>query len=147
MMDKNAKELKRETNLKSAVTAYGLAGLLGVFYIVRYFIRGNFDYYFSLSFTELVLRLGDSGKLPLYLGYIVAVLYAVLYIAVLLMMNKSPSKIKLGLGIYLFDFICLVPLWLVRTDVQSDFFIDVIVHLFVIVFLVVGVRSIPKVCE
>ena len=41
---------KHETNVKSAASAFALSGILGLIYIVRFFITKNFDFYFSLTF-------------------------------------------------------------------------------------------------
>lgn len=131
---------KHETNIKAAVSSYGLVGLLGIAYVVRYFIKGDFNFYFSLSFTELMLRLGDSGTISSLLSYGSVAVFAAVYIVVLIIMNKDAAKLKAGLWVYVFDSICLIPLG-ITGGIQPEFFIDVTVHLFVIVFIVVGCRS------
>lgn len=135
------KRKKHETNIKSAVSGYGLAGLLGLVYVIRYFIKGNFDFYFSLSFTELLLRLADGEKIPTALSYALMGLFGAVYIIALIFMSKDASKLKLGFGIYLFDCMCLIPLAMVMGGIQPEFFIDVTVHLFVVVFVSAGLHS------
>lgn len=133
---------KHGTNIKSAVSGFGLAGVLGLIYIIRYFISGNFNFYFSLTFTELMLRLYDKGSLPLVAAIALIVVFVALYIAVVLLCSKKPEKLRLALGLYLADSLCLIGTFLLHgQNIQSDFFIDVIVHLFVILFLVVGMKS------
>ena len=133
---------KHGTNIKSAVSGFGLAGVLGLIYIIRYFISGNFNFYFSLTFTELMLRLYDKGSLPLVAAIALIVVFVALYIAVVLLCSKKPEKLRLALGLYLADSLCLIGTFLLHEqNIQSDFFIDAIVHLFVILFLVVGVKS------
>ncbi len=133
---------KHETNIKSAVGGFGLAGVLGLIYIVRYFISGNFDFYFSLTLTELALRLHDKGALPLVAAIALIIVFLVAYFLILLFCAKQPKNLSYALAVYLMDSLCLIGTFMLHgQNLQSDFFIDVIVHLFVILFLVVGVRS------
>ena len=68
------------------------------------------------------------------------IFFAVVIIA-LILMSKDASKLKLGFGIYLFDCMCLIPLAMVMGGIQPEFFIDVTVHLFVVVFVSTGLQS------
>lgn len=135
---------KKETNIKSAFSGFSLAGILGIIYIVRFFAAGNFDFHFSLSFTELMLRLSEGGKLPSALCYALMGVFLIIYFAVVVLIAKDPKKLIISLGVYLFDCICLIPLALVHAQLQPEFFIDVIIHFFVVLFLFVGVKSVKE---
>ena len=133
---------KHETNVKSASSSFSLVGILGLIYVVRYFVSGNLNFYFSLAFAEMMLRLYDGKLIPLVAALAAIIVFFALYIFVIVLIAKDPSKLKVGLGIYLFDCLCLAGTGLIHGEsLQPEFFIDVIVHAFVIVFLAVGIRS------
>ncbi|MBQ7117323.1 MAG: hypothetical protein IJN88_03850 [Clostridia bacterium] len=137
---------KHETNVKSAFTAVTLAGILGIIYVVRYFITGNFDFHFSLSVPEMMLKLGHGGTVAPPVSYGVTAVFFILYLLVAVLCLKNTKFLKAGLALYIFDFICLVffIFFLFRQSADSfstDIFIEVILHLFVILFLSVGVYS------
>ncbi len=137
---------KHETNVKSAVGGFGLAGILGLIYILRYFIKHNFDFYFSISFTEIMLRLTDNGTLSPVTGYSLIGAFVIVFIAVFLLALKDSKKLKPCLIMYIFDCICLVAsIFIVfGGSVTPKFFIDVIIHIFIILFLSVGVKSVKE---
>lgn len=136
---------KHETNIKSATSSFTLAGILGIIYIVRYILKDNFNFYFSLSFSELILRLSASDIIPGLVAYIIIAVYLAIFIGIVILTVKSASNLKFSLGFYIFDCLCLIPLGIfLGEEFTSDFFIDVIVHLFVILFLIVGIRSLKK---
>lgn len=139
---------KHETNIKSASTAILLSGILGLIYVVRYILSGNFNFYFSLSFTDMLLRLGED-KGSILVPAIISVVYILIYTSFSVLMAKSKKAIYAGLGIYLFDFACLIYsfVYIFPKPLDSAHFIDVIVHLFVITFLVVGIISQKKIKE
>lgn len=133
---------KHETNVKAAVSNFGLIGILGIIYIVRFFITKNFNFYFSLSFTELMLRLSDTNKLAPAAAYVLIGLFIAAYATVFVLCMKDQKKLHLAFGLYAFDALCLIGNALIHGPLlKPDFFIDVIVHLFLFVFLFVGIRS------
>lgn len=135
---------KHETNIKSATSGFVLAGVLGIIYIVRFFITKNFDFYFSLTFTELILRLADYGSLPCVLSYALVAVYVIAYLIIAVLAAKSIKRLTAALGLYLFDCLCFIPLFIFHGGIKPEFFIDVIVHLFVVIFLIVGIKSTKK---
>ncbi len=139
---------KHETNVKSAHTAIFFSGVLGLIYIIRFFITGNFNYFFSLSFTDMILRIGKSNG-QIILPAIVSVIFAVLYIVFGALGAKKPPLLYAALGVYIFDFICLIVsmVFIFEKPLDQKCFIDLIVHLFVVTFLVVGIVSSKKIKE
>lgn len=133
---------KHETNIKSAGTAIFLSGVLGLIYVVRYFFTGNFDFYFSLSFTDMILKAGHE-KGSIILPAVVSVAFIAAYTFLAVLSSKNAKVLSVALGAYLFDFLCLLAciLFLWEKPIAPECFIDVIVHLFVAVFLFVGIRS------
>ncbi|MBQ6601338.1 MAG: hypothetical protein IIX36_06810 [Clostridia bacterium] len=132
---------KHETNVKSATSGFVLAGILGIIYIVRFFITKNFDFYFSLTFTELFLRLSDFGETPDAFSYVLIADYMAIYFVVAFLAARNRKRLSLALGLYIFDCLCFIPLFIFHGSIQPEYFIDVIVHIFVIIFLSVGISS------
>ncbi len=137
---------KHETNVKSALTGFSLAGVLGIIYVVRYLITDNFDFHFSLSLPEMMLKLGHGGTVSSGAAWGVTGAFFALYIAVTVLVMKNPKYLKLALTLYVFDFICLIFFMFVvlrqfPDSFSNDLYIEVILHIFNILFLSVGVYS------
>lgn len=133
---------KHKTNIKSATSSFALSGLLGIIYILRFLIKKNLDFYFSLSFSELMLRLYDGGKLPSEVTFILVALYITVFLAIAVSTAKKAKNLRFALIFYCFDSFCLIPLALsLGESFSPDFFIDVILHLFVVIFVSVGIKS------
>ena len=98
---------KHDTNIKSALTAYFLAGALGVIYIVRYLIKQEFDFYFSLSFTDVLLKLESAGEISKAVCIAAIGIFAVIYVAVLILLMKNSAHIITATAVYVFDFAAL----------------------------------------
>ncbi len=139
------RKMKHETNIKSATSGFVLAGVLGIIYIVRYFITKNFNFFFSLTFTELFLRLSDYGETPDAFSYVLIADYVAIYFIIAVLAAKSSKRLPLALGLYLIDCLCFIPLFIFHGSIQPEYFIDVIVHLFVVIFLCAGIRSSKKI--
>lgn len=134
------KKLKLETNIKSAMTGYFLSGVLGIIYIVRFIITKNFDFYFSLAFNEFFLRRAHNEGSYVF-AYVLIAAYMAVYFIVALIAGKNSKRLSVALGMYVFDCVFLIPLFIMQGEIRPEMFIDVIVHAFVIIFLVVGVKS------
>lgn len=137
---------KHETNVKSAFTGLSLAGILGVIYVVRYFITGNFNFHFSLSLPEMMLKLGHGYTVTPAVAYGITAAFFAVYFLVTVLAVKNPAFLKFGLALYAFDFLCLfffmfVVLRQFPESFSTDLYIEVIIHIFTILFLSVGVYS------
>lgn len=140
---------KHETNVKSAFTVVALSGVLGLIYIVRYFITDNFDFHFSLSFPEMMLKLGHGGTVSSFLAYGMTAAFFALYLLSAVLILKNAKYLKLSLALYAFDcvsllFYMLVVLRQFPGSFTKDLYIEVILHFFIILFLSVGVYSDKK---
>ncbi len=136
---------KHETNVKSAVSGYCLAGILGLVYIIRFIITKNLDFYFSLTFTRLLLVFGIEGKIGTAVSLVLSAGFVLVYFLMAVLAVRDAKRLWLCLGVYVIDCICFVPLAFALKGVTPDFFIDVIVHVFVIVFLAAGIVSSRKI--
>lgn len=136
---------KHETNVKSAISGYCLAGILGLVYIIRFIITKNLDFYFSLTFTRLMLVFGIEGKISTVVSLVLSAGFILAYFLVAVLAVKDAKSLWLCLGVYVLDCLCFVPLAFALSGITPDFFIDVIVHVFVIVFLAAGIASSRKI--
>ncbi len=134
---------KHQTNIKSAVTALFLAGVLGIIFAVRYAVKGDFDFYFSFGFTEALLRLFDEGTLSVAPTALLAAFFFICYILFGALATKNQKWLYACLGLYLFDFVALGVMMLVilPRPLPGDTYIDVILHGFITVFICVGIYS------
>ncbi len=133
---------KHQTNIKSAVGLFALTAALGVIYIVRYFITSNFNFYFGLSFTEVLLRKSADGSISTALAYCLSAVFLLAVFAVAAVILKKPRQLHSALGLYMVDFAFLTVY--IATDLgsfTSDRVIDIIFHLIITVFLIVGLKS------
>ncbi len=132
-----------ETNIKAATSLYTLAGALCGIYILRFFITKNFNFYFTLAFPDMFLKLGDSGELPFAVGVVLALAALLAYIIPGAFLMKKHTLFPLAVIIYIADTLCLLfcdfVLW--SKPESSDFVIDIICHLWVLLFLFVGLSS------
>lgn len=134
--------IKHQTNVKSATSSFSLAGILGLIYIVRYFISKNFNFYFSLAFTEWMLRLADAGSIPIAAAIALVAVYVIIFAVITVLVAKNARKLIFALWFYAFDALCLISVGLFHgASLEPAFFIDVILHLFLFVFLIVGMKS------
>lgn len=141
-----ALQKKLQTNIKSASSIFALAGILGIIYLVRYFIKGVFDFYFSLSFTEIMLKLSSQNMLPKAVAFALIAVFLIAFSICAVNAVKSKKWLLTCIGVYAFDFLCLFAdmFVLAFTPISADRFVDVIFHFMVIVFLVVGLVSMKK---
>ncbi|MBQ8504604.1 MAG: hypothetical protein IJ491_10070 [Clostridia bacterium] len=133
---------KHETNIKSAATVILLSGVLGLIYVVRFFFKGDFNFYFSLSFTDMLLKSGNENG-NIIVPSIISVIYIVAYLSLSVLSNKNTKLLTVAAVMYLFDFSCLIGslIFIYEKPLDPACFIDVIMHLFILIFFVVGVKS------
>lgn len=149
---KTSDKIKRlQTDMKSAQGAMAMALVLTLIYIIRTAVMQDFNFYFSMYTVEFLIKFSDfspamRGSLP---EAAAAVAIAVIIIALLtltVLSQKKPQFLYGCLAFYVFDTVFLLcgkisgffaPLS------QSDF-IDIIMHAFILVFLVAGVIGYEK---
>lgn len=140
---------KLQTNIKSAQSTFALAGILALIYVVRYFVTGNFNFYFSSYITEFALKAAQNNMLPTTASYAVLTVYAAFFVVCCIFSLKTKHGLLICLIFYALDFIALIAGTVVSPfgPVGEEVFIDIIVHVFVILFLVMGVYSAKKLPE
>ena len=131
------------TNLKAAHSLYLLTGVLSIVYTVRYFITGNFNFFFTLAFSDMFLKLGHSGEINTVLSYVLTAVFYLIYFGIGIAITKKQSLFPALLAIYSVDTACLLfcdfMLW--EKPQNTDFLIDIICHFWVLLFLIVGTKS------
>lgn len=153
-LSKQDKIKKLQTNIKSAQSTFALAGILALIYVVRYFVTGNFNFYFSSYITEFALKAADSNissavSLSSSGAYCVLAVYAIIFIVCCVFSLKAKHGLLACLIFYLVDFAALIcgAVMAPFGVIGEEIFIDIIVHIFVILFLSVGVYSVKKLPE
>lgn len=150
-MKENEKEKYYLSYIKSAVSSLAIVLILNVIYIVRFFIKKEFSFFFSIYTAEFMLKCGGFAE-----GYervfpeAVAVAGVIFVTGVFIMLTAFCSKkaefIKYGFGVYLIDSVFL--LWGAITnpfgDVTENIFVDVIFHFLILVLLAVGIYGYKK---
>lgn len=147
-MKTDAKEKRYQTNLKSASGTFAMAAVLNLIYIVKFAISKNFDFWFGFYATQYILK--ASKFTDLYGGAISKTVAAVLLgaviiasIVLILLLNKNAKNLWICLAVYLADTAFMA--WGFITDRFSDFtqgsLIDLIFHIFVLLFVAVGIVS------
>ncbi len=146
-MNKNFTQEERikahNTNIKAAHSLYLLTGVLSIIYTVRYFITGNFNFFFTLAFSDMFLKLGDSGEMNLILSYVLTGIFFLIYFGSGIAVAKKQSLFPLLTAIFALDTVCILfcdfILW--SKPQSTDFLIDIICHFWVLLFLIVGTKS------
>ena len=142
---------KMQTNIKSAQSIFVLSGILALVYVVRYFVTGNFNFYFSSYITEFALKAADENiasavTLSNGASYALLAVYAVLFLLCCVLCLKSKIGLWACLTLHLTDYAALIAgtALSVFGSFREEIFIDIIVHFFVLLFIVVGIYSTYK---
>ena len=142
---------KMQTNIKSAQSIFVLSGILALIYVVRYFVTGNFNFYFSSYITEFALKAADENiasavTLSNGASYALLAVYAVLFIVCCVLCLKSKIGLWACLTLHLTDYAALLAgtALSVFGSFREEIFIDIIIHFFVLLFIVVGIYSTYK---
>ena len=142
---------KMQTNIKSAQSTFALFGILGLIYVVRYFVTGNFNFYFSSYITEFALKAADpevfsTVTLTCGASYAVLAVYAVIFLLCCGLCLKTKFGMWACLVLHLIDFGALIAgtALSVFGPFREEILIDVIVHFFVLLFIVVGIYATYK---
>ena len=142
---------KMQTNIKSAQSIFVLSGILALVYVVRYFVTGNFNFYFSSYITEFALKAADENiasavTLSNGASYALLAVYAVLFLLCCVLCLKTKFGLWACLVLHLTDYAALIAgtALSVFGPFREEILIDVIVHFFVLLFIVVGIYATYK---
>ena len=142
---------KMQTNIKSAQSIFVLSGILAIVYVVRYFVTGNFNFYFSSYITEFALKAADENiasavTLSNGASYALLAVYAVLFLSCCVLCLKSKIGLWACLTLHLTDYAALLvgTAFSLFGSFREEIFIDIIVHFFVLLFIVVGIYATYK---
>lgn len=151
-MDKNEYRLKRiQTDIKSAQGAMAISLVLTLIYIIKAIFSKNLNFYFSFYTVEFLLK--DSGFFPEFKGalpkaaVVVGILaFMGLAITFTALSQKKPSFLYGCLVLYGFDtvFMLIGKLSGFFSPLVQEDFIDIIVHAFILTFLIIGVAALIK---
>ena len=158
MQTLSEKQIKQhQTNIKSGVGAYGMALIMTLVYVIKALLGKNFHFYFSNFVPEVLLKsaaftsgyeadCSDAflaswrGALPTVWFCVFFALYAAACVALLLIAGKHPPFIWVLFAFHLCDTVLLlVGRWQgIPQGPTETMWIDVIFHVLVLLFLLVG---------
>ena len=152
------KQIKQhQTNIKSATGAFGISLVMTLVYLGKALLGRNFHFWFSNFVPEVLLKSaafttsfdGDfsavflehwRGRLSLTWFCVLFAAYAIVCVVLLLLAGKHPPLLWAIFALQLCDTVCLVVgrLYGIPNAVEETMFIDVIFHVLVLLFLLVG---------
>lgn len=150
-MDSEFKLKRIQTDIKSAQGAMAMSLALTLIYIVRALIARNLDFYFSLYTVEFLIKAsefapGFKGSLPGAAAIAVMVAFIAAAAVFTVLAQKKPVFLYGCLAVYGFDtiFMLIGKLSGYFSPFEQTELIDVIVHGFILVFLIIGVIAQEK---
>lgn len=147
----SVQEKKLISNIKSGYGSFVVFPVLTLMYVVRAFIAGDLNYHFASFLSEFLLKSsgyfdGYKDNINLGLALVIIVIYNALFALCYVKSVKNFKWTYFGLGLCVFDFalqiICLATSYF--EPFKVDFLVDVIVHIFIILFLSIGINSYKK---
>lgn len=134
---------KHQTNVKSAQTVLILAGVFGIVHIVQLIFSQKNGFYFSFGVPALMFDLLEENTVSSLVAWGVTAVYLVLYFAFFLLGGKSAKWLIGSLAVYFTDFLfCLYRIFVFYgASVTEDKYISLAVHVFIVVFLIIGIIS------
>lgn len=155
LTDKQIKQ--HQTNIKSAVGAYGMALIMTFVYLLKALLGRNFHFYFSNFLPEILLKSASfttsfdgtfsdlflqklQGSVPVVWFCLLFAVYAAVCVALLLIAGKHPPFIWALFAFQLLDTACLLVGRMsgIPGGMTQTVWIDVIFHCLVLLFLLVG---------
>lgn len=150
-MDSEFKLKRLQTDLKSANGAMAMALVLTVIYIVRALIAGNLNFYFSLYTVEFLIKSSDfapgfKGSLPGAAAAVIIVAFIAVAAVFTVLSQKKPVFLYGCLAVYGFDTVFMLAGKFSGyfSPVVPEDYIDIIVHAFILAFLIIGTVSYQK---
>lgn len=150
-MDSEFKLKRIQTDIKSAQGAMAMSLALTLIYIVRALIARNLDFYFSLYTVEFLIKASDfapgfKGSLPGAAAIAVMVAFIAAAAVFTVLAQKKPVFLYGCLAVYGFDtiFMLIGKFSGYFSPFEQTELIDVIVHGFILVFLIIGVIAQEK---
>ncbi|MGN1419704.1 MAG: hypothetical protein ACI4W6_10275 [Acutalibacteraceae bacterium] len=150
-MNSSDAEKRYKTYIKSAQGTIGMILVMNLIYILKALISKNLNFWFSLYLTEFMIKSsnfvdGYNGSVP----KIVSVIVIVLSIAVLAVLTglsqKNPKLLYACLVFYALDtvFLLVGNIMNIFGDFCESSFIDIIIHAFVVAFIINGIYGVQK---
>ncbi|MGN1194962.1 MAG: hypothetical protein ACI4SB_05725 [Acutalibacteraceae bacterium] len=150
-MDSEFKLKRLQTDIKSATGAMGISLVLTAIYIVRALIAKNLNFYFCLYTVEFIIKSSDfspefKGSLPCAATAAIIVVFIAVTAVFTVLAQKKPVFLYGCLAVYGFDsvFMLIGKFSGYLSPIASEDFIDIIVHAFILAFIIMGTVSYNK---
>lgn len=145
---------KYQTNMKSAQGTVILAVILNLIYIVKAIISKNLSFWFSTYVTQYLLKSSDffggyEGNFPKATSILIILFEVLLLIFTAAFSERNGKLLYICLGVYVFDtvFMAVGNILNIFGDFNEGSFIDIIFHIFVLLFIIGGIHSYRKLCQ
>lgn len=150
-MKANDKTKYYETYIKSAQSSLAIVLILNIIYIVRFIIKKEFSFFFSLYTAEYMLKCGGFAEgyekvFPAAASIAGVAAVTAIFVMLTAFAAKKPEFIKYGFGVYLVDFALLIYAALSNPfgDLNENIFIDIIFHFITLLLLGIGIFAEKK---
>ncbi len=151
-MNNSEFQIKRhQTDIKTAQGAMAISLVLTLIYILKAIASGNTNFYFSLYTVEFFMKYSAffpefRGTFPKAAAAAVIAAFMILAIVFTVLSQKKPVVLFGCLALYSFDtvFMLIGKLSGFFSPLAQDDFIDIIVHAFILTFLIIGVIGFKK---
>ena len=158
MQQLTTKQIKKhQTNIKSGVGAFGMTLIMTLVYLVKALLGHNFHFYFSNFLPEMLLKSASftrgyagefsaaftehwQGRLDLVWFLVLFAVYAGVCIALVVLAGKHPPLIWAIFALHVIDTALLIAgrLCGIPNGYEETMFIDIVFHVLVLLFLLVG---------
>ena len=147
-MKQNEKEKYYATYIKSAQGSLGIVLILNIIYILRFIIKKEFSFFFSIYSAEFMLKCGGFAEgyeksFPAAVSIAGVILVTLIFVMLTAFALKKTEFIKYSFVVYFIDFAFL--LWGAFSnpfgDVGEGIFVDIIFHFITLVLLAVGIYA------
>ena len=145
---------KYQTNMKSAQGTVILAVILNLIYIVKAIISKNLSFWFGTYVTQYMLKssgffAGYEDGFPKIAAILIILAEALLLLFPAALSERNGKFLYICFGVYVFDTIFMVfgNVLNIFGDFNEGSFIDIIFHVFVLIFIIGGIYSYRKLCQ
>lgn len=137
---------KHQTNIKSAQTVLILAGVLGLIHIAQFVFSASNGFYFSFAVPALMFDLLANDSVSSFVAWAVTAVFLILYFVFFILSGKNAKWLCGSLAVYLTNLaFCFYRIFVYYgSSVTEEKYISLAVHIFITVFLVVGIISDKK---
>lgn len=150
-MNSSDAEKRYKTYIKSAQGTIGMILVLDLIYILKALISKNLNFWFSFYSTQYMIKAssfvdGYNGNIPKAVSVVVIILTIAVFAVLTGLSQKNPKLLYACLVLYALDTVFLLVGDAINIfgDFCESCFIDIIIHAFVVAFIINGIYGAHK---